>query len=192
MQLRAGVGAARTPRLENNWADAAIFAGINALAIEWRRGIYPTSERLGLYNAQRAAMGYNPPQTMDFLKTIGGKIVGGMVALAVIAAAISWYEMDVSTRHALVTGTGRIVAWFGIVILLPWVTFFVVGWIARLEHNLAGAGLVAAYTVVEAIVLAWLFSWKIHGATAIVFFGAAVLLAAAYNLFASDWIAEKV
>jgi FtsH-binding integral membrane protein len=129
---------------------------------------------------------------MDFLKTIGGKIASGAVALAVIAGGISWWRMEESTRHALLTGTGRIAAWLGLVLVLPWASFFVIGRAARLESNLAGGALVAAYTVVEAALLAWLFGWAIHGATAVVFFGAAVLFAGAYNLLACDWIAEKI
>ena len=129
---------------------------------------------------------------MEFLKSIGGKIATGLVALAVIAGAVSWYEMDAGTRHEIVTGTGRILGWFALVIVAPWATFFLIGTIARLESNLAGAALVFGYTAVEALLLAWLFGWSIHGATATVCFVAAALLAAAYNLLACDWIAEKV
>jgi FtsH-binding integral membrane protein len=129
---------------------------------------------------------------MDFLKTIGGKIVSGLVGVAVIAIAISWWQMDPSTRQMLLTGSGRILSWTLVMLVVPWVTFFVVGWVAKFEHNAAGAALIFVYTAGEALLLAWLFEWKIHGPTAIVFFAAATLLAGAYNLFACDWIAEKV
>ena len=129
---------------------------------------------------------------MEFLKTIGGKLITGFVALAVIAGAVSWYEMDPGTRHAIVSGTGRILAWFGIVLVLPWATFFIIGSVARLESNLAGGLLVFGYTLIEALFLAWLFSWSLPGGTAVAFFCAATLLAAAYNVFTCDWIAEKV
>ena len=129
---------------------------------------------------------------MDFLKSIGGKIATGAVALAVVAGGISWYEMDPGTRHALLTGTGRIVSWLGVVLLLPWASFFVIGRVARLESNLAGAALVAGYTAAEGVLLAWLFGWAVRGATAVVFFCAAILLAGAYNLLACDWIAERL
>ena len=129
---------------------------------------------------------------MDFLKTVGGKVATGLVALAVFAAGLAWYQMDPSTRHGIVSGTGRICSWLGIVLVVPWVTFFVIGWVAKFESNLAGGLLVAGYTVLEAVLLAWLFGWGIHGATAIGFFGAAVLVAAAYNLLTCDWLAEKV
>jgi FtsH-binding integral membrane protein len=129
---------------------------------------------------------------MDFLKTIGGKIVSGLVAVAVVAMAISWWQMEPDTRQMLLTGSGRILSWFLVMLVVPWVTFFLVGWVGKLESNAAGAGLILAYTVLEAVLLAWLFKWDIHGATAIVFFAAATLLAGAYNLFACDWIAESV
>jgi hypothetical protein len=129
---------------------------------------------------------------MEFLKSIGGKVATGMVGLAVIAGGISWYEMDPATRHGIVSGTMKIAAWFGIVIFLPWVTFFLIGAVARLESNTAGAALVFGYTVIESVLLAWLFSWSIKGPTAIGFFCAAVLVAAAYNLLTCDWIAEKL
>jgi FtsH-binding integral membrane protein len=129
---------------------------------------------------------------MDFLKSIGGKIVTGLVAAGVVAACISWFQMDPATRHAIAADTGRILAWLGVVILVPWATFFLIGAVARVESNLAGALLVGGYTIVEAVVLGWLFGWSLHGAMPVVFFCAAALLAGAYNLFTCDWIAERL
>ena len=128
---------------------------------------------------------------MDFLKGVAGKVVSGLVALAVIATAISWWQMDEATRSTLLRGTGRVFAWLGIVLVVPWASFFLIGRVARLESNSAGGALVAALTVLEAGVLAWLFDWSISGAAPWVFFVTAVLFAGVYNLFACDWIAEK-
>jgi FtsH-binding integral membrane protein len=129
---------------------------------------------------------------MDFRKGVAGKVVTGVVALAVIATAISWWQMDESTRSTLLTGAGRILAWLGVVLVVPWASFFLIGRVARLESNGAGAALVMGYTVIEAAVLAWLFDWSVRGAAPWVFFAAATLFAGVYNLFACDWIAEKV
>ncbi len=129
---------------------------------------------------------------MEFLKTVGGKIVGGIVALVVIAAAISWWQMEPATRQQLLGNTGRIAGWFGIVLLVPWATFFVIGRVAKFESNLAGAGLVFVYTALEIVLLAWLFDWKVAGAVGWTFLALGCLLAAVYNLFTCDWIAEKV
>ena len=129
---------------------------------------------------------------MEFLKTTAGKVISGFVALAVVAAAISWWRMDQSTRDMLLGGTGKIVAWFGVVLLVPWATFFVPGWINRLESNLAGGLLVAGYTLLEVLLLLWLFDWSVGSPAGWTFVGFGGLLAAVYNLFACDWIAEKV
>ena len=128
---------------------------------------------------------------MDFLKGVAGKVVTGMVALAVIATAVSWFQMDSDSRAALLTGTGRVVAWLGVVLIVPWASFPMIGRVGRMDSNAAGATLVLLYTAAEAVVLAWLFEWSIGGAAPWVFFAAATLFAGVYNLFAFDWIAEK-
>src|SRR5271165_6902348 len=96
---------------------------------------------------------------MEFLKTIGGKIVTGLVAVAVVASAISWWRLDEPTKQELISGTGKIIAWFGIVIALPWASFFLIGRVAKLESNAAGGAFIALLTAVEAVLLAWLFGW---------------------------------
>lgn len=129
---------------------------------------------------------------MDFLKTIGAKIISGIVGLAVIAGAISWWQMDPSTKHTLLAGTGRILGWLGVFLVVPWATFFLIGRVARLESNAAGGALVLVYTAAEATLLAWLFDWSIRGAMGWTFFAAATLLAGVYNLLTCDWLAERV
>jgi hypothetical protein len=129
---------------------------------------------------------------MDLLKTVTGKVVAGAVTLAVVAAGISWWQMDPATRQMLLSGTGKIVSWFGIMLLLPWATFFVTTWVARTESNAAGAAMVAIYTLAEALLLGWLFGWNIHGPTAWTFLVAGTLLAGVYNLLVCDWLAERL
>lgn len=129
---------------------------------------------------------------MDLLKSVTGKVVAGAVTLAVVAAGISWWQMDEATRQMLLSGTGKIIAWLGIVLLAPWATFFLTAWVAKRESNAAGAALVAGYTAIEAVVLAWLFDWNVPGATAWTFLLVGALFAAVYNLLVCDWLAEKV
>jgi len=129
---------------------------------------------------------------MEFLKSISGRIVTGLVALGVVAAAISWWQMDESTRQTLVAGTGRILAWFGVMLAWPWVSFAIIARVARMESNLAGGVLVGAYTVAEVILLAWLFHWHMPNATAWTFLVLGGLVSGVYNILVCDWIAEKV
>jgi len=129
---------------------------------------------------------------MDFLKTMTGKVVSGLVALAVIICAISWYRMDPQTKQAILSGTGKIFSWFGVVLIVPWLSFAIVAKVAKMESNAAAAGLVLAMTVVEMLLLGWLFDWSIAGRTAWTFLLLGGLVAAIYNLLTCDWIAEKV
>lgn len=129
---------------------------------------------------------------MDFLKTVGGKIASGVVVLAVGAAGLAWYETPPETKHVILSDTGRILGWTLLVLILPWASFALVGWVAKFDTNAAGAALVLGMTLVQAIVLAWLFGWSIHGAAWWTVYAAAVLIAGVYNLFTCDWIAERV
>jgi hypothetical protein len=129
---------------------------------------------------------------MDLLKTVTGKVVAGAVALAVVAAGISWWQMDEATRQMLLSGTGKIVSWLLIVLLVPWATFFLTTWVAKRESNAAGATLVAGYTVLEALLLAKLFDWNVRTPTAWTFLIVGALFAAVYNLLVCDWLAEKL
>ncbi len=129
---------------------------------------------------------------MEFLKSITGKVVTGLVALAVVAGGISWWQMDERTRQMLAQGTGHVLLWLGVVLALPWASFFVIGRVARLESNLAGALLVLGYTLAETVLLAWLFQWRISGSAAWTFVLLGGLISGVYNLLVCDWIAEKV
>ena len=129
---------------------------------------------------------------MDLLKSVTGKVVAGAVTLAVVAAGISWWQMDESTRQMLLSGTGKIVSWLLIVLLVPWATFFLTTWVAKRESNAAGGALVAAYTLVEAVLLAWLFNWNVPSGTAWTFLIVGALFAGVYNLLVCDWIAERL
>jgi len=129
---------------------------------------------------------------MDFLKTVTGKVVSGLVALAVIICAVSWYRMDPLTKQELISGTGKIFSWLGIVLVVPWLSFAIIGRVAKTQSNLAGAALVLAITLLEMLLLGWLFTWSIGGRTAWTFVILGGLVAAIYNLLTCDWIAEKV
>ncbi len=129
---------------------------------------------------------------MDFLKTVGGKIATGIVVLAVGAAGLAWYETDPATKHLILSDTGKVIGWTLLVLILPWASFAIVSWVAKFDTNAAGAALVFGMTAVQAVILARLFGWSVHGAAIWTVYAAAVLIAGVYNLFACDWIAEKV
>jgi len=110
----------------------------------------------------------------------------------VVAAGISWWQTDPSTRHAILSASGRLAGWTLVVLTFPWVSFWLIAWVERMDSNFAGAILVLILSALEAVVLAWLFGWSVHGPTAWVMYAAGVLAAGVYNLFTCDWIAEKI
>jgi hypothetical protein len=129
---------------------------------------------------------------MEFLKTVAGKVVSGLVALAVIVCAVSWYRTDPATKAALETGTGKIFGWLGVVGVVPWLSFAIIARVAKLRTNAAGAILVVVLTGLELLFLGWMFGWSIGGHTAWAFVILGGLIAAAYNLLTCDWIAEQM
>ena len=128
---------------------------------------------------------------VDFLKTIGAKVAAGGVALAVVAGGISWWQMDPATRQAVFDNTRRGVAWFLCVLLIPWLLFWLIARVARMESNAAGAILVAGVTLLEAAWLGAMFGFNGYSAAGWGLFAAAICAAGVYNLLACDWIAER-
>ncbi len=111
--------------------------------------------------------------------------------MAVVGAGLAWYETDPATKHSILTLSGHIIGWCLLMLILPWASFPLIGWVSKMDSNPAGAVLVLVLTIVDALVLAWMFAWSLHGATEWVLYIAAVLIAGVYNLFTCDWIAER-
>lgn len=129
---------------------------------------------------------------MAWLSGIAGKVVVGVLSLAVVLAGISWWQADPATRSAVIDGVGRVFGWGTAVVVLPWACFLLIGWVARKDSNAAGVVLVGGLTILEAAGLAWLFNFRDAGGAMWSLAVAAVLVAAVYNTFTCDWIAEKV
>ena len=129
---------------------------------------------------------------MDFLKGIGGRVVGGVVLLGVVVAAIAFYQAGPEGRAAFFDASGKIVGWTLIVAVAPWALAWLVVKVARRDSNAAGAWLVGLLTLAELLTLWWMFDFGVGGAVAAGFFAAAGLVASAYNLLACDWIADRL
>jgi hypothetical protein len=52
--------------------------------------------------------------------------------------------------------------------------------------------LVAGLTLAELLGLWWMYDFGVGNAVAVTFFAVGVLLSAAYNLLACDWIADRL
>ncbi len=128
---------------------------------------------------------------MDLLKGILGKIVTGIVALAVLAGAISWFGLSPEQRSDFLQNAGKIAAWAGIVLIFPFATIFVIRRVGCLESNLAGAILVFTYSAAEIIALIGLLGAPPSGGISWLFLTLGALLTTVYNLLICDWLAER-
>lgn len=129
---------------------------------------------------------------MDLLKTIGVRVVTAVLVMAVLAGGILWWRMDDAAQSAILGRVGRILSWTVAVVAWPFVSFPLIGWVARRDSNAAGAALVAGYTILEAAALAWLFGFAIGTPAGWAGFAAATLAAGLYNLLVCDWIADRL
>ena len=144
-----------------------------------------------VYNATRV---YKSLQSldMDFFKTIAGRVITGIITTLVFGAGIGLWQMDSSTRSSLMSHTGKIISWLGVVLLTPFLTFFVIAWVHKMRSNAAGGALVFVYTLAEALLLAKLFQWHMASTTGWTFFVVGIMVAGVYNLLTCDWLAEKM
>ena len=118
-------------------------------------------------------------------------MLGGVTVLAVIGAAVAYYDLSPAERSAMWGHVGRALVWLGIVLVLPWATFFLTTAVARRESNAVGAGLVAGYTLVDVAVLLLLVGTP--GGTFLVCLSVlGLLVALTYNLLVCDWVAERL
>lgn len=127
-----------------------------------------------------------------FLSGLASRVLAGVVTVGVLGGGFAWYQLNPQGFESALSNTMRIIAWLGVVAVLPFATFFVIGRVAKMDSNGAGAALVAIYTAMEIVLLLWLWDWRVGGAMAWTFFLCCALTAAAYNLLVCDWLAEKI
>jgi hypothetical protein len=128
---------------------------------------------------------------MELVKKIATIVLSGAVFLGVVVGTISWFQMPPEDRSAVWSVIFRSLAWIGIVLILPWATFFLTTWVAKRDSNLAGAVLIGGYTLAGLGVLMWLFDFSIQGTVMVVLSILGLLVALTYNVLVCDWIAEK-
>jgi len=130
------------------------------------------------------------------LTTIG-QYVGGKVLTAILvvasAGAVIYFWRNPDKLETIWLTVKYVLVWLGIVLVLPWATFFVTPWVVSKESNTAAALMLAGYAVAD-VVVAFLLVGGVRG---IGFLGWCVLLlgflsATVYNFIVCEYQAAQL
>ena len=124
-------------------------------------------------------------------KYVGGKVLGAVLAVAVILVIIWYWRLPLEDRDALWATVRGTLLWLGLVAALPWALFFVPARIVRMESNVASAAMLVGYLVVDFAFALYLMGGFPAGGwhRAILVLG--LLCAAVYNLIVCEFLAVR-
>ena len=94
-------------------------------------------------------------------KYVGGKVVTAILVVSSVGAGIWFWNHPEDLRTIWLT-IKYVLVWMGIVVLLPWATFFVATWVVAKESNAAAAVMLLGYALVD-IVVAFLLIGGVSG-----------------------------
>lgn len=123
---------------------------------------------------------------------VGGKVITAILVVSGAGAVIYFWNNPEKLETIWITLKYALV-WIGIVLVLPWATFFVTPWVVAKESNAAAALMLLGYVLVDAIAAFALMG----GARGHSFLTWCVLLlgflsAAVYNFKACEYQASRL
>mgnify|MGYP000725347478 CR=1 FL=1 len=126
-------------------------------------------------------------------KALAERLVGLVALLLVIGLLVLlWQHRDVlPTLGDMGLFFLGLLLWLAIATILPWATFFLVGWANKAESNLPAVFLLLAWALVDAALAWWLVrGWPVAGQ--LVCAVVAFLAGGLYNLIAANQIAARL
>ena len=130
------------------------------------------------------------------LTTIGQYITGKVVTAILVvsgAGAVIWFWNHPEQLAAIWKTLKYVVTWMGVVAVLPWATFFITPWVARMESNAAAAMMLAGYTLADVIVSFCLMGGvRGHGGFTWMVLFLGFLTAGVYNLKVCEYQASRL
>ena len=126
-----------------------------------------------------------------------GQYVGGKVVTAILvvagAGAVIWFWRHPEDLRTIWQTLKFVLAWLGLVLVLPWATFFVTPWVVSKDSNWAAALMLLGYTAADAIV-AFCLIGRVSGLGGFTWMLLLLgfLAAAVYNLKVCEYQAERL
>lgn len=124
-----------------------------------------------------------------------GQYVGGKVLTAILvvasAASVIWFWKHPEQLQSLWAVMKGVLVWLGLVLVLPWASFFVTGWVVKRESNVSAALLLIGLTGIDAVFALYLADWNVQGALAWLILLLGFLCAGVYNFLVCDFQADR-
>jgi len=126
-----------------------------------------------------------------------GQYVGGKVITAILvvsgAGAVIWFWRHPEHLETIWATIKYVLVWLGLVLVLPWATFFVTPWVVSKESNLAAYLMLGSYTLADAIVAFCLLGGvRGHGSFTWVVLFVGFLAAGVYNVMVCEYQASRL
>ena len=125
-----------------------------------------------------------------------GKYVGGKVltAILVVGAALTgfWFYRHPEDLSYLWGVLQSVLAWLGIVLVLPWAGFFLMPWVMKFDTNVASGLLLVGYLLIDILVALALSGWGVEGTLTWMVLILGFLAAGVYNFLVCEYQAHRL
>ncbi|MCH7527434.1 MAG: hypothetical protein IID39_08360 [Planctomycetes bacterium] len=131
------------------------------------------------------------PMWPSLAKFVGAKLLTAILVVGT-GASLIWFWKHPEHLQAIWATLKGVLIWLGVVIVLPWATFFVPAKIVKLESNVAAAIMLGGYASADVLVALWLGGWSFHGTLTWAVLLLGFLAAGVYNFLVCDYVAERI
>lgn len=124
-------------------------------------------------------------------KYVGGKVLTAILVFTAVAGGY-WCYTHPEQLKALGSVAWHVLIWALLVVVLPWATFFVTGWVVKKESNAAAGLLLGGLTACDALIAFQLMGWQVQGALTWMVLLLGFLCAGVYNFLVCDFQATRL
>lgn len=123
---------------------------------------------------------------------VGGKVVTAILVVAGAGATI-WFWKHPEQLETIWQTIKYVLAWMGVVLVLPWATFFATPWVISKDSNAAAGLMLLGYLLADVAFAWWLMgTFCGHNALTWMVLLLGFLCAGVYNLKVCEYQAERI
>ena len=124
-------------------------------------------------------------------KYVGGRVLTAVLAVSVFGAGL-WFWKHPEHLELIWRIIKYVLVWLGVVLVLPWATFFVTTWVVAKESNAAAGVMLFGYVVADAALALYLLGGVAgHDALTWMVLFLGFLSAGVYNFLVCEYLAAR-